>query len=158
MSFDSEFDYTGSISFIDEKTDTLNVTVSSITTKLADLANVDPAFNYITGPELTTLTNNKNIYDTMISKYQDLKGEIAIVTGLPSGDKANLYSFYSSSVNEPKTQWMGRMVYNTEGLLQEAGNVIAGNLTSNQSNLVAELICGKFPIKGIVYQVQSKFE
>ena len=157
MSFDSEFDYTGSITFINNRTDTINVEVSSITTKLADLANVDAAFDYLTTPEMTSLNHTKNVYNTMVSNLQTLKGEINIVTALGSNDKANLYSFFTDSVAEPKQQWMTRMIYNTTGLASDAGNVIGGSLTSDQANLVAELVCQKYQIAGIAHQVQSQF-
>lgn len=157
MSFDSLFDYTGSITFIDVRTDTINVEVSTITTKLSDLAAVDSSFDYLTAPKITSLTHTQNVYDTMVSNLQELKGEINIVTSLNSADKANLYSFYTGSVEESISDWMSRMIYNTSGLIVEAENVLSGNLTSDQSNLMAELVCSKYPIKGIVHQVQSQF-
>lgn len=157
MSFDSTFDYTGSITFINNRTDTINVEISTITTKLADLANVDSAFDYLVNPEITTLNNTKNIYDNVVTNLQSLKGEIQIVTDLSSADKANLYSFYIASVGESKKQWMARLVYNTTGLVENVGNVLVGNLSTIESNLMAQLVCQKFPITGTVHQIIHKF-
>lgn len=157
MSFDSEFDYSGSITYIDNRTDTINVAVSAITTKLSNLSAVDSSFDYITAPEIASLNHTSNVYSTMVSNLQALKGEIGTVTGLTSGDKAKLYSFYTDTIQEPKERWMARMIYNTTGLVADAGNVIAGNLTSNQATLVAELVCAKYPINGIAHQLQSRF-
>lgn len=160
MSFDSEFDYSGSITFIDARTDTINVERNAITTKLADLGNVDSSFDYLTAPEITSLTHTKSVYDGMVSNLQSLKGEIETVTGLSSGDKSALYEFYSNALSqtqETKSQWMSRMVYNTAGLVGEAGNVNGGSLSTHERGMLAEIICQKYPIKGIVYQVQNTF-
>lgn len=161
MSFDSEFDYTGSITFINNRTDTINVERDAITTKLSDLGNVDSAFDYLTGPEITSLNHTKGVYDGMVSNLQGLKANIQAVTSLSSGDKSALYTFYNdalSQTQETKQQWMGRMVYNTTGLVSEAGNVNGGSLSTAEKGLMAELVCQKYPIKGIVHQVQHQFQ
>jgi hypothetical protein len=159
-SFDTEFDYTGSITFIDSRTDTINVEIDAITTKLSDLAAIDSAFDYLTNPETTSLNHTKGVYDGMVSNLQGLKANIQAVTSLSSGDKTALYTFYNdalSQTNETKQQWMSRMVYNTTALVGEAGNVNGGSLSTAEKGLLAELICQKYPIKGVVYQVQSQF-
>jgi len=160
MSFDSEFDYTGSITFIDTRTDSINVERSTITTRLASLANVDSSFSYLVYPEITSLNQTKSVYDGMIVNLQNLRSNILAVTNMSNEHKVTLYEFYSnalSQTNESKKQWMSRMVYNINGLIADAGNVNAGSLTLIEKGLLAEVICGKYPVNGTVYQVQREF-
>lgn len=160
MSFDSEFDYTGCISFIDNHTDSINAEISSITTRLSNLGNVNSAFDYLTGPEITSLNHTKNVYNGMVQNFQNLKGNIVSVTSLSSGDKSALYTFYTDALsltNETKQTWMARMVSNTDGLIAEAANVNAESLSSTEKQLLAEIICQKYPINNAVQRVKTKF-
>ena len=125
MSFDTEFDYTGSITFIDNRTDAINAEISAITTTLSDLAAVDsadPSFSYLTTPQTASLTQANNVYASMVSNLQALKGEINIVTGLSSADKANLYAFYTNSINEPKKRLVSAR---KTGYFASSGDLIA---------------------------------
>lgn len=161
MSFDSEFDYTGSITFIDDTNTTTNSQISAIVTKLSDLGNLESSFDYLVNPEITALNQTKTIYDNVLNDMLNLKSNIQIIIALSTEDKANLYSLYTdviSETTETKQQWMCRMVHNSTEMVSDAENFIAGNLSVPQKGLVAELICQKYPISGRIFKVRHTFE
>jgi hypothetical protein len=149
MSFDTEFDYTGSITLIDNHNTTSNLVIANLNSKLSDLGNIDSSFDYLTSQEITRLNSFKDAEQSAVDRMLGLKSAIQTITSLPSDDKANLYSFYSNALSqttETKQNWMCRMIYNTSSLVADAGNVVVGNITTSQKGLLAEIICQKYPI------------
>ena len=158
MSFDSTFDYSGALTFIDDRIEnTINVEIGIIETNLTDLGGIPASLNYLTAPKIASQTHTKGVYETMRTNLQTLKSEIQVVTGLSSGDKTTLYTFYNDAINEPVPQWMGRMLFNTTSLLAEAGNINGETLSETEKDLLGEIICENNPIQNSVHQIIRHF-
>lgn len=152
MSFDSEFDYThvlesynGKILELQEELDNSNATINL-------LGNLDAQYQHLTVQESQYYTNLKTKLNKDISNFGNVVGEIQNVITLPSHTKNVIYDFYTTYLNNGingKIVWMRSMPFNIgNGLEDDVGNLMAdGNITSEEANLVVELICGQYPPK-----------
>jgi hypothetical protein len=148
MSFDSAFDYTTKLSDLNNKIVQANAIISGVDTQISHLANVDAMFTTMANSESTVLNSKKAKYVDLRDTYQDVISEINGVINLSSQDKQILYNFYANidGNTEPLIKWMNRMPYNTNGLIQHAGNINSQTLTVQQRDSLSNQLCKMYSI------------
>ena len=160
MSFDIDFDYTNAISYIDGVIDLANTKITDLDTQLDLVGNISSnSFSDLTGTEISRLISNKNAANLNRTIWENLRGKVVGVTNLDSTSKNTLYNFYITSP-EPKEAWMSRMPTNIEtGLISDANNWIneSASLGTDSANILADLVCRKYPIQGQANRLRRIF-
>jgi hypothetical protein len=154
MSFDSTFDYSNVLVFINDHIEGANVEIDIIDAKLSELGNIPGSLVYLVTPEIANQTYQKTQRELLRSTLQTLISEITTVTNLSNDDKTILFDFYTNAISEPVSQWMGRLLFNTSKLLSDAGNINGEILTTEQKHILGEYICNNIHIDASVYRYQ----
>ena len=145
MSFDSEFVYTLVVTALDGQISTLQSNRNTANAEISDLGNVDASLSYIAADKTATLNTQVTSLNGRISNLNSIKAKIDAVEALSGNSKTTIYDFYSTYVIEEKKHFMSRLLDHSAGILEDAGNVIAGNVTLSEGRFIANLICENYP-------------
>ena len=156
MSFDSLFDYSNAISFLEGMTDACNTNISMISSKIDTInqvANVFPYMRLDSGRISHLEWANTTEYQTL-NKYQTLLGSVQNVTTMDANDKANIYDCYkycvdnTNEINVP--QFMGRLICNKDAIVNDIANVAGAindsTITKDQGNVVPVFVYNNYNI------------
>lgn len=157
MSFDTDFDYTNALTFLDSCITNFNALSAATQTQIDDWAAVT-GYSSIASDATTELTAQKANYDAKSAEFQVVKDEITAVTGLSAGDKTTLYDFRAIT-GEAKSSWMRRMMFNHASILADSDLIALladATNTSDQKKMVGERICERYLIDSRTHIILSK--
>ena len=155
MSFDADFNYGNATTYLSDGQDSLDSMIAKTEGDISMLANITMPH---VDEKITALEERKTLYNVGKTMYNELQGYVDDIEALEPSDKTILHDFYYGYVepSEPKDMWMTRMLKNavTGNLLLDVEMVVNGNLTSEEANLMTELVCENYPITGNIVELQ----
>ena len=172
MSFDSTFDYSNVLAFIQTCSNDCNDVISHCDSRIQVLDDLMVANINIDIPYLQDLQQRKDAiyYDLkpnhmrLGNNWQSLENEVNTVVNLDSSDKANIYNFFKNSIDMnqvPVNELMGKLVYNTNSFINDVNvindHVSNGNITSDQSNVISVFVFNNYNIDANVRAIFDVF-
>jgi hypothetical protein len=151
--FDSEFDYTETLTAFTNNITNLTTSRTELQTNKDSLS--ASTYADLIAPEIAIIENKISNLTTKITAYQALIDEIHFVQSRPDSDKALAYYFYTM-LGVPKNIYMIKMLFNTT-LLFDANVMRLYNDTSitdpNLKVQIARILYDKFAISNTYNEI-----